>query len=197
MMGMTIGEGAQTSNDSSMPRNEPIQSTSGTGDTGAASENTKSTDQQSRKEQSDMGDIDVDLRGDDLKFVEYDLWFTKSDLETYLAEDKEVINYGTTEGDYKGAKKSRYLEDLKDDPGKRDQKWMDNNYPPQKYRVNEDGTQNNDGEYFNGLPTDDVDQFLKVDLRLVGRRPKDEKDESDRLKEINKTLTTGITVFPK
>jgi hypothetical protein len=153
---------------------------------------------QHQKEQSEMEDID--LRGDDLKLVEYDIWFTKADLEAYLAEGKEVVTYSTTLGDYRGARISKYLKRLRGEggrppePGERSQKWLDNDYPPPEYRADEDGTQNNDGAYFIDLPQDDIDEHLKVDVRIKGRRSKNEKDESDRLKDINKTLRGTLTV---
>lgn len=144
-----------------------------------------------------MDDRDIDLRGDDLKLVEYDIWFTKSDLEAYLAEAKEVVAYSTTLGDFKGARINKYLEKLRGkfgkppEPGERPEKWIENEYPPPEYRSDANGTQDNDGAYFIGLPQDDIDEYLKVDVRLKGRRSKDEKDESDRLKDINQTLKKG------
>ena len=172
----------------------PSGGSSDTWKVGASMVSVEAKTQQSQKEQSEMDDRDIDLRGDDLKLVEYDVWFTKSDLEAYLAEDKEVVAYSTTLGDFKGARITKYLRELRTEPGKRSQKWLDNEYPPPEYRSDEDGNQQDDGAYFIGLPQDDVDEYLKVDVRLKGRRSRDEKDESDRLKDINKTLKGTIKV---
>ena len=152
---------------------------------------------QQQKEQSEMEDID--LRGDDLKLLEYDIWFTKADLAVALDDDREVIGYSTTLGDYKGARISKFLDGVREAarkgrPYERPPKWLDNNYPPPHLRVNENGDDDENGEYYRGLPQDDVDEHVRVDVRLIGRRPKDEKDESDRLKDINKTLRGTLTV---
>ena len=152
---------------------------------------------QQQKEQSEMED--VDLRGDDLKLLQYDIWFTKADLEVALDDDREVIAYSTTVSDYKGARISKFLADVNqaardNHPFERPRKWLDNNYPPPHLRVNENGDPDNDGLFYRGLPQDDVDEHVRVDVRLVGRRPKDEKDESDRLKDINKTLRGTLNV---
>jgi hypothetical protein len=152
---------------------------------------------QQQKEQSEMED--TDLRGDDLKLLEYDIWFTKADLEVALDDDREVIGYSTTLGDYKGARISKFLSDVNQAardhrPFRRPRKWLDNNYPPPNLRVNENGDPDDNGEFYRGMPQDDVDEHVRVDVRLVGRRPKDEKDESDRLKDINKTLRGTLNV---
>jgi hypothetical protein len=152
---------------------------------------------QQQKEQSEMED--TDLRGDDLKLLEYDIWFTKADLEVALDNDREVIAYSTTISDYKGARISKFLADVNQaardhQPFERPRKWRDNNYPPAHLRVNENGDPDENGLFYRGMPQDDVDEHVRVDVRLVGRRPKDEKDESDRLKDINKTLRGTLTV---
>lgn len=166
---------------------------------GASTVSADLTKSQSQKEQSEMEERDIDLRGEDLKLLEYNIWFTKADLETFLDEDKEVIAYSTTLGDYQGTRTSRYLNELRRDaedgnPARRSRKWRDNAYPPPEFRVDQAGTPDSDGEFFNGLPQDDVDEYVKVDVTLLGRRPRDEKDESDRLKDINKTLRGTLRV---
>ena len=164
---------------------------------------------QQQKEQSEMEDID--LRGDDLKLVEYDIWFTKADLHASLDNDRDVIAYSTTLGDYKGVRITKFFNEVKDvaeearkktDEGKeveeelfkRPKKWLENDYPPARFRVDATGKQDNEGKYYKGIPQDDVDEYVKVDVRLISRRPKDEKDESDRLKDINKTLRGTLNV---
>jgi hypothetical protein len=160
---------------------------------------------QQQKEQSEMEDRDIDLRGDDLKLVEYDIWFTKADLHASLDNDRDVIAYSTTTGDYKGIRISKFLRELSDraaeaqrpdgkEPVERPNKWKENNYPPADFRVDENGNPAENGDYYSGIPLDDIDEFVKVDVRLISRRPKDEKDESDRLKDINKTLRGTLNV---
>jgi hypothetical protein len=160
---------------------------------------------QQQKEQSEMEDRDIDLRGDDLKLVEYDIWFTKADLHASLENDRDVIAYSTTTGDYKGTRISKFRNELADaatkaqkgegeGPFKRPKKWLENHYPPAEFRVDENGNHASDGRYYRDIPQDDVDEYVKVDVRLISRRPKDEKDESDRLKDINKTLRGTINV---
>ena len=54
---------------------------------------------------------DLDLSGDDLKYVSYSIIFTKRDYETTLQHEKqEIVDYATDGGSYGGLKIAEFFE---------------------------------------------------------------------------------------
>jgi hypothetical protein len=65
----------------------------------------------SKKEESKMSDLD--LSGDDLKYVRYSIVFTKRDNETtLLPEREELVDYATDGGSYGGLKIAEFFEQV-------------------------------------------------------------------------------------
>jgi hypothetical protein len=76
-----------------------------------ASHSTKSILQTPQKEDRSMPDID--LGGDDLKYVSYSIVFTKRDYETNLQPEKqELVDYATDGGSYGGLKIAEFFEQV-------------------------------------------------------------------------------------
>ena len=146
---------------------------------------------------------DHDLGGEDLKLVRYYILFTRRDLETTLADGTEVVEYSTSLGDYQGAKKAEYIRAISRAPyAERPQKWKKAGYeyPPERYRVDADGNQDNNGDYFTGFDDDDLEQFVKVFVEVLQRYPKDEaeyeKDQAQALRGIRDILNTRLQGSP-
>src|SRR6266850_2269300 len=139
------------------------------------------------KEKSTMEDID--LRGDDLKLVAYRIVFTRRDHEVLLVDDTELITFPTTLADYQGLKLSEFLRQIRDKPEKRPQKWMDKKYPEEQYREKDSTGKDT---LYKGLPQDDINEFLKVNVQLLARYERREKeyerDQADALKGIESVL---------
>jgi hypothetical protein len=137
---------------------------------GAVSQGTQYLDQPKETEEREMSEHD--LRGDDLKLVRWTLSFTKRDLEEALDFGVDMIDYSTTLGDYQGAKKIEYVENvLKAGAGfERPQTWVTEGYPDAKYIENRDGT-----DYVIGLPDEDKDKYLRVFVELLTRYEKEER----------------------
>jgi hypothetical protein len=137
---------------------------------GAVNRNNQTTEQPTETEAYEM--TEQDLRGDDLKLVRWYISFTKRDLEEALDQGVELIDYGTTLGDYQGAKKLEYVgKILKSGAGfERPQTWVTEKYPEAKYIETRP-----DGEYVIGLPSEDRDKYLRVFVEVVTRYEKEER----------------------
>ena len=124
---------------------------------------------------------ELDLRGDDLKLVHYTIVFTKRDVEEALDFGIDLINYTTTEGDYKSTRKDEYIRKvLKSGEGfKRPDEWVTEKYPEAKYIENRGGV-----EYVIGLPEEDRNKYLRVFVEVVARYEKEERPYK-KVKVIN------------
>lgn len=137
---------------------------------GAVGQSTPTVDQPIETEEREMSE--QDLRGDDLKLVRWTLSFTKRDLEEALDFGIDMIDYSTTLGDYQGAKKIEYVENvLKSGAGfERPQTWVTEAYPDAQYIENRGGT-----DYVIGLPDEDRDKYLRVYVEVLTRYEKEER----------------------
>jgi hypothetical protein len=121
-----------------------------------------------------------DLRGDDLKVVRWTISFIRRDVEKTLDFGLDMINYSTTEGDYRATKRDEYFrESLGRGKGfKRPQEWVSENYPPalQGGQPNPQYIENRSGiEYVINLPEEDKNKYIRVHIEVVTRYEKQER----------------------
>lgn len=137
---------------------------------GAVNRNNQTFEQPTETEEREM--TEQDLRGDDLKLVRWTISFLKRDLEEALDFGIDMIDYSTTLGDYQGAKKIEYVDNvLRAGAGfERPTTWVTEQYPDSKYIENRSGT-----EYVIGLPSGDRDKYLRVFIEVVTRYEKEER----------------------
>jgi hypothetical protein len=85
------------------------------------------------EKRSNLEDVpmsDLDLSGDDLKYVSYSIVFTKRDYEATLESQKhQVINYSTDGGSYGGIKIAHFMARVASGEVERPKIWKENNYP--------------------------------------------------------------------
>lgn len=141
-------------------------------------QSSRTTVQSTEMEEREM--TEQDLRGDDLKLVRWNISFVKRDVERALDFGLHLINYSTTEGDYKATRRNEYIRRVLR-PGvgfERPQEWRTENYPPPiqpgvpnpQYIENRGGT-----EYVIDLPTEDKDKYMWVHIEVVARYEKQER----------------------
>jgi len=123
---------------------------------------------------------DLDLGGDDLKYVSYSIVFTKRDYEATLKkEEQEFIDYPTDGGSYGGLKIAEFFEQVAQGTIPRPPKWIENNYPPGAGARWE-------------IPRDDR-KYVKFIYSVDRRLPKGEADYERRkvkaLEDISRKVT--------
>lgn len=125
---------------------------------------------------------DLDLGGDDLKYVSYSILFTKRDYEATLqAERQEIVDYATDGANY-GALKIGEFFALPGIP--RPPVWLENNYPS-------DVAAGQANMAPGRIPTEDrkyVRFIYRVDQRLLKSEADYEKRKTRALEDISRKI---------
>jgi hypothetical protein len=149
--------------------------------------NAPNTSQTMPQEERHMSDLD--LGGDDLKYVSYSIVFTKRDYEATLqGETQDIVDYATDGGSY-GALKIGEFFGQPPTPGiVRPQVWRDNNYP-----------KGVTGDHMDPrlIPSEDrkyVRFIYSVDRRLPKSAADYERRQARALEEISSKLVPGTSI---
>jgi hypothetical protein len=126
---------------------------------------------------------DQDLGGDDLKVVNYSIFFTKRDLETTLQPNRqEVVDYATDGASF-GATK---ILALSNSAIPYPEKWSDNRYPPDFYTDPPPTTITVDD-----IPDSDQ-KYISFLFEVIDRVPKQEKDYDKRKTRAIENIETTL-----
>jgi hypothetical protein len=126
--------------------------------------------------------MDEDLGGEDVKLVDYTIFFTKRGAEVVLqAQREEIVDYPTSEASLAGIKIAEFLADLQSHGIPWPADWKEapgNGYPAV-------------GQPIRQIPERDR-KYLVVNFRVNARRPRTEaeldKDQTDVLRRIRKAI---------
>lgn len=148
---------------------------------GAIRDGAETTHQTPQKEESRMADLD--LGGNDLKYVSYSILFKKYDFEaTLLPETQELVDYPTDGASYGALKLVDFFAQVSQGKVPRPNQWKDpdNPYPPGA-----------EGDYFNEIPQDDrkyVMFIYEVDRRIAKSDSDYEKRTTQAIERISRSL---------
>jgi len=127
---------------------------------------------------------DQDLGGDDLKVVNYSIFFTKRDLETTLQPNQQdVVDYATDGASF-GATK---ILDLSDSSIPYPAKWSDNKYPGDFHYNNPHA----DKIPFNAIPKTDR-RYLSFLFEVIDRVPRQNADYDKRKTRSIESIETTL-----
>jgi len=152
--------------------------------TGDKSQSDANLNQQTTHEEEEnvMWD-DQDLSGDDLKYVNYSILFTKRDFEATLEKQKQdLVNYPTNGGSYGGLKIAHFMKKVSQGKVKRPEEWRElgNEYPPGA-----------NGDYFTSIPKDDeryITFIYSVERRIAREGKEYDRDQVRELRGIKKGI---------
>ena len=119
---------------------------------------------------------DQDLSGDDLKYVNYQILFTKRDFEATLdKQQQDLVSYPTNGGSYRGLKIAHFMDDVSKGKVKRPAEWRQsgNDYPPGAT-----------GDSFTSIPVED-ERYITFIYSVVRRIPREGKEyDRDQVREL-------------
>jgi hypothetical protein len=126
--------------------------------------------------------MDEDLAGEDVKLVDYTIFFTKRGAEVVLqAQRQEIVDYPTSEASFVALKIAEFLAELQSDGIPWPANWKEapgNGYPAV-------------GQPIRQIPEGDR-KYLMVNFSVNARRPRTEaeldKDQTDVLRLIRKAI---------
>jgi hypothetical protein len=169
-MNTMAGEVAQLFEDTPTGKNDVLSDTQG--------ESAPNISQTMPQEERHMPDLD--LGGDDLKYVSYSIVFTKRDYEATLQkETQEIVDYATDGGSYGGLKVAEFFAQPATPGIERPPVWITNNYPK---GVSEDHMDPR------RIPSEDrkyVKFLYRVDQRLPKSAEDYERRQAKALEEIS------------
>lgn len=155
------------------------------GDDGQRASKANHTQATTHEEEENVMWDNQDLSGDDLKYVNYQILFTKRDFEATLdKQQQDLVSYPTNGGSYGGLKISHFMDDVSKGKVKRPAEWRQSGseYPPGAT-----------GDYFTSIPIED-ERYITFIYSVERRIPREGKEyDRDQVREL-RGIKKGIDV---